>query len=67
MFTAEKQVLAVTYLRIRNGKGKGKIRSKLAPVYAVKAYNESRGTAPLILNFGVRWRLRRCTGDSSNK
>jgi len=67
MFTAENQVLAGTYLRICNGKGKGKIRGKLVPVYAMKAYSKSTGTSPLILNLGARWRLRRCTGDSPNK
>jgi len=67
LFTAENRVLAGTYLRICNGKGKGKITGKLVPVYAMKAYSKSRGTSPLILNLGVRWRLRRCTGDSPNK
>jgi len=67
MFTAENQVLAGTYLRNCNGKIKGKIRGKLVPVHAMKAYSESRGTAPLILNLGVRWRLRRFIRDSPNK
>jgi hypothetical protein len=67
MFTGENQVLAGTYLQFCNGKGKGKIGGKLVPVCAMKAYSDSRGTAPLILNLGARWRLRRCTGDSPNK
>jgi hypothetical protein len=46
MFTAELQVLAGIYLPICTGRGKCKIRSKLVPVYAMKAYSESRGTAP---------------------
>jgi len=67
MFTAENQVLAGIYLPICTGRGKCKIRGKLVPVFIMKAYSESRGTAPLILNLGARWRLRRCTGDSPNK
>lgn len=71
MFTAENQLLPGTYLRICNDKSKdkGKIKGNLVPVYmyAMKAYSESRGTAPLFRNLGARWRLCRCTGDSRNK
>ena len=31
-------------------------KCKVVPVHAVKAYRDSRGKAPLILNFGTRWR-----------
>jgi len=33
-----------------NGAGKG------CPVHAMKAHKGRRGTAPLILNLGTRWR-----------
>jgi hypothetical protein len=29
---------------------------KIFPVHAMKAHRDSRGTAPLILNVGTRWR-----------
>jgi hypothetical protein len=32
------------------------MKGKILPVHAVKAYRWSRGTAPLILNLGTRWR-----------
>ena len=34
-------------------KGKG----KFVPVHTMKAYRESRGIVPLILNLGLRWRF----------
>jgi hypothetical protein len=69
MCTAENLVLAGTYLRIFNvkGKGKDKIECKLVPVYAMKAYRGSRCENPLFRNPDARWRLRRCIGDSTNK
>jgi hypothetical protein len=30
--------------------------SKVVPVHTIKAYAGSRGVAPLIRNFGTRWR-----------
>ena len=33
-----------------------KDKGEVFPVYAVKVYRESRGVAPLILNFVPRWR-----------
>ena len=39
-----------------------KIKGKLFHVHGMKAYKASRGTAPLILNYGYRWkRMRDCT------
>jgi hypothetical protein len=38
-----------------NTRKKGK-KSEVVHVHAMKAYKESRGRAPLILNPGTRWR-----------
>jgi hypothetical protein len=32
-----------------------KVKSEVSPVYAMKVYIGSRGTAPLILNFATKW------------
>ena len=32
-----------------------KVRSKVVPVYAMKAYKGSRSIAPLIVNLGAKW------------
>jgi hypothetical protein len=37
-------------------KGIKLIKGKVVPVNAVKAYLESRGLAPFILNFDFRWK-----------
>ena len=33
-----------------------KIKGKVIPVHAVKAYRGNRGVEPLILNLGPRWK-----------
>jgi len=33
------------------------VEGKVIPVHAMKPYRGSRGTAPVILNHGARWRL----------
>ena len=35
------------------------VQGKVAPVHGKKAYSGSRRTAPIILNFGTRWEIRR--------
>jgi hypothetical protein len=37
-------------------KKKRKGRGKFVPVHTMKAYRESKGITPIILNLGVRWR-----------
>jgi len=36
--------------------GPRKVEGKLPPFHSVKAYKGSRGIAPLILNFGKKWK-----------
>ena len=33
------------------------VHTKFIPVLAIKEYTESRHIAPLVLNFGARWKL----------
>jgi len=34
----------------------GRVKVKAFPVHAIKAYSRIKGIAPLIVNFGTRWR-----------